>query len=140
MNRKTTWLWGSAFALLMILPQWLQASGGISISTMTPSKIFTPNGDGCNDIIVVHFNNPTGTTSISGKIFDIHGAFIDHMEHATYFSSLAFHPACPAPTLTYEALAWDGRDSDGGEAPKGIYIYQIEADGERLNGTVVVAR
>ncbi|MFH0948091.1 MAG: gliding motility-associated C-terminal domain-containing protein [Elusimicrobiota bacterium] len=85
-------------------------------------RIFTPNGDGWND--VVHFMYVGKDTGITGKIFDINGAFISDMSRGD----------------TEYSLKWDGKNGDGKVASSGIYIYQIEADSKVFNGTVVVAK
>lgn len=40
---------------------------------------------------------------------------------------------------TYEAV-WDGQDQYGYTVPNGIYLYQIEQDGNRIQGKIVVAQ
>jgi hypothetical protein len=89
-------------------------------------RIFTPNGDGHNDVVFFEFGEGdlTGKT-LSGEIFDITG-----MKVAT------LKPG-PNPSRT---LKWDGKTDNGQSVPGGIYIYQIEAGGDRANGTVVVAK
>jgi hypothetical protein len=37
-------------------------------------------------------------------------------------------------------LVWDGKSSDGQVVAGGGYLYQIEFQGKRATGTVVVAR
>ncbi|MEW6556691.1 MAG: gliding motility-associated C-terminal domain-containing protein [Elusimicrobiota bacterium] len=84
-------------------------------------RIFSPNGDGWNDVVnFVYEGNDTG---ISGKVYDINGAFVSDMIKGD----------------TGDSLRWDGK-KDGKAVPSGIYIYQIEADGKVVNGTVVVAK
>ena len=85
-------------------------------------RIFTPNGDGWND--VTNFIYEGNDNGINGKIFDINGAFISDMSRGD----------------TEDSLKWDGKDSSGKAVSSGIYIYQIEADGKVFNGTVVVAK
>jgi hypothetical protein len=66
----------------------------------------------------------TGRT-LSGEVFDITG------------SKVAVLQPGPDPAST---LKWDGKSESGATVPGGIYIYQINAGGETVNGTVVVAR
>jgi hypothetical protein len=42
-------------------------------------------------------------------------------------------------TLTGEP-AWEGRDDAGRDCEGGIYLYQLEADGKRFTGTLVLIR
>ncbi len=39
-----------------------------------------------------------------------------------------------------DEFTWDGKDEDGNIAPSGIYIYQIEVEGQTINGTIVLAK
>jgi len=101
---------------------------GISfgIESIQPDKIFTPNGDGWNDYIEIHYANPRDDF-VSGKIYDLRGTLISEMEKRAYA----------------ETLIWDGKDTNGHTVPGGVYIYQIEVVGDEnkvMNGTVVVAR
>ncbi|MBI4062796.1 MAG: gliding motility-associated C-terminal domain-containing protein [Elusimicrobia bacterium] len=86
-------------------------------------KIFTPNNDGWNDIVIFRTENPNKDT-LKGYIYDITGALVAHMK--------------PGPEQ--DSLMWDGNDDLGHAARSGIYIFQIEAGGKIFNGTVVVAR
>ncbi|MFH1379226.1 MAG: hypothetical protein ABII23_02995 [bacterium] len=89
-----------------------------------PTKTFTPNGDGINDEINFNFENPKESV-VTGKIFDITGGYVADLKTGLNGSW---------------SLLWDGKDRSGSYAPKGVYIYQIEADGKIINGTIIVAR
>jgi len=84
--------------------------------------MLTPNGDGKNDSMVFVFDNPRGSIT-RGKIFDIRGAFIAKMTEGEIANS----------------LFWDAKAS-GNVVPGGVYIYQLESEGQVYNGTVVVVR
>lgn len=85
-------------------------------------RIFTPNDDGWNDVVnFVYEGNDDG---ITGKIFDINGAFVADMARGD----------------TIYSLKWNGKNSSNEAVSSGIYIYQIEADGRVINGTIVVAK
>ena len=87
-------------------------------------KIFSP--DESNTIISkarIYIDNPN-YSEIRSTIFDMDGRVLR--------SSL--------PREQETVLYWDGRDSDDRIVPSGVYIYQIEADGRAVNGTIVVAR
>jgi len=96
--------------------------GPVSLTRVYP-RVFTPNGDGWNDKVVFQFDNP-GQENIKGEIFDLSGSKVTDM--------------LPGPNPD-SSLLWDGR-SGGSLVPGGIYFYQIEAGGEKANGTVVVAQ
>ena len=91
--------------------------GGVS------NKAITPNGDGLNDTVVFTFDNPKDS-GITGKIFDIRGRFVADMR--------------PGP-IAGATLLWDGK-AGGAAVPRGVYIYQIQAEGKTFNGSVVVIR
>ncbi|MFA6028723.1 MAG: hypothetical protein WC969_02585 [Elusimicrobiota bacterium] len=86
------------------------------------SRIFTPNGDGKNDVVIFSFDNPKNA-SVEGKIYDLRGAFVAMM----------------APGPLENSLMWDGK-MDGRTVTGGVYIYQVKGDGKTFNGTLVVAR
>jgi len=87
------------------------------------NKAITPNGDGLNDTVVFTFQNPQDS-AVGGKIFDMKGAFVADMS--------------PASAVT-SGLQWDGKSS-GRVVPRGVYIYEIKAEGKTFTGTVVVIR
>jgi hypothetical protein len=89
-------------------------------------RIITPNGDGANDVAIFQFGEGQLTAaSLSGEIYDITGVKVATLRTG------------PDPDST---LQWDGKTDSGSVVPSGIYIYQINASGERASGTVVVAR
>jgi hypothetical protein len=98
-------------------------AASFELGRVWPSKTFTPNGDGVNDVIHFVFENPKDAP-VSGKVFNLQGAFIANLSPGTDGSS----------------LEWDGKEEGGQPAPKGVYIYQIVSDGKTMNGTIVVAR
>jgi hypothetical protein len=104
------------------LQQALQA-GSFGLVQLFPNKIFTPNGDGVNDEMNFLVENPKGLP-VSGEVFDLLGARVAELKAGSVASS----------------LVWDGRGRDGDMAPKGVYLYQIESDGRKMNGAIVVAR
>lgn len=97
--------------------------GSLTVTGVYP-RIFTPNGDGYNDKVGFHFDNPE-LLPVTGEVFDVTGARVADLREGTDPASL---------------LLWDGKDSDGRVVPGGIYIYQITFQGKQTNGTVVVAR
>lgn len=87
------------------------------------NKVITPNGDGLNDFVVFRFNNPQAS-SVAGQVFDVRGAKIADMTAGSQVAG---------------SLVWDGK-SGGRAVPRGVYVYQIEAEGKTFNGTIVVIR
>lgn len=97
-----------------------------SIESIQPDKIFTPNGDGWNDYLEIHYANPKDAF-VNGKIYDVRGALVAEMEKRA----------------SEETLIWDGKDTNGDTVAGGVYIYQIQvvgAENKVINGTLVVAR
>ena len=90
-------------------------------------RVFSPNGDGINDVVFFKVDNPR-QSQVIGLVFDMSGAHV---------ASLA-----PAPNNlpTADSLYWNGRDENGSLVPPGPYIYRIDGDGSVLSGVVVVAR
>jgi gliding motility-associated-like protein len=88
-------------------------------------KIFTPNNDGENDYTHVYYDNPKDS-AVTGKIYDLTGHYVANMESGDFTNS----------------IKWNGKDTENNFVPKGVYLYQLEVEGEGkvINGTVVVAR
>jgi len=87
--------------------------------------VFTPNGDGANDVVIFQFGEGDLTgIELTGEIFDLNSAKVATLR------------AGPDSTT----LQWDGKTDGGTVVPAGIYVYQIKVRGELVNGTVVVAK
>ena len=99
-----------------------------SLSQSTPTKIFTPNGDGINDTFSLLLNNPAENVISQKKIFDLMGAEISDFQ------------VIGDETALLVTLLWDGRDKNGNYVRGGVYVYQVQSEGKVINGTVVVAR
>lgn len=87
------------------------------------NKAITPNGDGLNDFVLFRLNNPQDS-AVTGEIFDVRGVKIADMKPGAQVA---------------QSLMWDGK-ADGRAVGRGVYIYQIKAEGKTFNGTVVVIR
>jgi gliding motility-associated-like protein len=85
-------------------------------------RIFSPNGDGINDVVYFAVDNPR-LAEVKGRVFDRSGAEVGDL-------------AAP----DQDTLSWDGRDRNGSVVPAGAYVYWIEGEGQVLSGWVVVAR
>ena len=107
----------------------LKAANATFALTDTPRKIFIPESTiASNATFVLTFDNPAADIVTQAKIFDLSGAEVVDMREETASGS---NP---------DRLSWDGRDKSGSVVPSGIYIYQVQAGGALINGTVVVAR
>ncbi|MEK7388949.1 MAG: fibronectin type III domain-containing protein [Elusimicrobiota bacterium] len=87
------------------------------------NRFVTPNGDGKNDSVVFTFDNPHGA-AVHGRILDMKGRVV--------VSDL---PAGPIQN----SLQWDGT-AKGGPVPGGLYIYQLEGEGNVYTGTIVILK
>ena len=115
-----------AVALLLLstfLPFYLFTclfAAGFELGAVRP-KIITPaSSPGMNDILIVFYENPNDS-NVSGRILTLNGSYIADMLN------------------NEDRITWDGKDG-GSVVPSGIYIYQIETEGQVFNGTVVVAK
>ncbi|MCZ8285611.1 MAG: gliding motility-associated C-terminal domain-containing protein, partial [Bacteroidia bacterium] len=93
------------------------------VSFLTIPNVFTPNGDGVNDIFSL---NPINIGDISMTIFDRWGLKM-------------------YDTTTTGSLTWDGKTKSGAPVVDGTYFYIIQAkglDGKDFNfqGTVNIFR
>jgi hypothetical protein len=91
------------------------------IASINPPKVFTP-GIAPYEKITFYVDNPSGD-KVVGNVYDLKGEFVARLE-----------PVGDA-TNTSAVLEWDGIGK-----PKGVYIYQLEADGKVINGTIMIAR
>ena len=86
-------------------------------------RVFTPNGDGNNEQVTFEYENDK-ESSIVCWIYDIRGSVVRQLDIVG----------------SGDEFTWDGKDEDGNIAPSGIYIYQIEVEGQTINGTIVLAK
>jgi gliding motility-associated-like protein len=102
----------------------VERTGGFAFNVAGVSNRFiTPNGDSKNDNVVFTFDNPRDS-AVVGKIFDMRGHVV--------VSNL---PAGPVSN----SLMWDGT-ANGRPVPGGVYIYQIQSEGQTYNGTLVIIK
>jgi hypothetical protein len=87
---------------------------------------FSPDNDGRDDFVIVHYDVPVRTDAVSVTVYDARGRLIRRL-------------------LTAEASAyggevvWDGRDDEQGLARVGMYIVVLEAIDEK-GGSMINAR
>ncbi|WP_317897348.1 gliding motility-associated C-terminal domain-containing protein [Aurantibacillus circumpalustris] len=78
-------------------------------SVLTIPNVFTPNGDGANDLFFVKAAN---LSKISAVIFDRWGHVVYELESAT------------------GNIEWDGKNMEGKDSAEGVYFYTIKATGK----------
>lgn len=101
------------------------------------SRVITPNGDGLNDRLVLCVDNPKDS-GVSGAVLDLHGA---HVASLDLLDQHAGDPPGPAvcKTASGQRVGWNGR-SEFGTASSAVYVYVVEAEGQRFTGAFVVVR
>ena len=93
---------------------------------------FSPDGDGVEDFVVVHYEVPMTISLVNIKIFDVRGRLIRRLANSE-------------PSASRGNLVWDGLDDEKRRARVGIYIVFLEAIDDRggvletAKGVVVLA-
>lgn len=95
-------------------------------------RIFSPNGDGVNDVVYFEVVNPSLET-MEGRILDGTGSLV---------ADLKAVPAVPPPSGDPDAemWVWDGKDGNGVAVRTGVYVYEMRGGGKTVTGRVVVAK
>jgi len=108
------------------LPGWkFSAASGFKLNEGYPRpRVFTPNGDGSNEQVTFEYEN-IDESSIVCWIYDIKGSVVRQLDIVGSGE---------------DKFTWNGKDEDGNIVPSGIYIYQIEVEGQTINGTIVLAK
>ncbi len=94
------------------------------------SQLFTPNGDGVNEVLVLAFNllQLTRPAPVLLEIYDLEGRLV-----YTFTEERSIGPV---------RYIWDGKSSQGKTVPPGIYLWvlRVQADAfeERHSGTLGV--
>jgi hypothetical protein len=76
-------------------------------------KVFSPDGDGYQDIVTIKMRNENSGDFGSINIYDISGRHIREISNNDLFGAESFY-------------SWDGIDNNGENAPTGVYIILIE--------------
>ncbi len=98
-------------------------SGEFKLTTVEP-RIFSPHeSDPTISEAGFYFQNPRHA-EVTIRIFDVEGRVVRNNLRRD----------------GENRMYWDGRDESGRRVRSGVYIYQVEADGQVINGTIVVAR
>ena len=89
------------------------------------SPVFTPNGDGANDVLRMSFEVLTvvGEADIRAQLFDLGGR-----HRATIFEHQGANGTYTG--ADFPDLDWDGRDGQGNPLPPGIYLLRLEVEGD----------
>ncbi|MCS7084797.1 MAG: gliding motility-associated C-terminal domain-containing protein [Bacteroidia bacterium] len=81
-------------------------------------NIFTPNGDGANDVFKIIYNGPTKYSLV---IFDRWGMQVSN-------------------EITDYKIGWNGKDRNGNDCAEGVYYYVFKLDDMMLTGEITLLR
>ena len=86
-----------------------------------PSPVLTPNGDGISDHLLIEFDllKLLSPRPVVIGVYDLSGRQIVLVSDAT-------------ATAGRQALAWDGRDTQGHTVAPGVYILRVCVEGDAL--------
>jgi len=106
----------------------LMALLGSLIQDVVLTPVFTPNGDGINDELLVHFallkvleERPLGVA-----FYDLGGRLVGRGQSATGIGKVGD-----------QTFTWDGRDLDGQIVSPGIYLCRIEVEADDEDNQLV---
>ena len=106
----------------------LMALLGSLIQDVVLAPVFTPNGDGINDELLVHFallkvleERPLGVA-----FYDLGGRLVGRGQSATEGGKVGD-----------QTFTWDGRDLDGQVVSPGIYLCRIEVEADDKDNQLV---
>ena len=89
------------------------------IIDLTMSPVFTPNGDGINDLFALSYTLLTllRPARVSLSIFDLRGDLQARID-------------ADPQEMGYRTMEWDGRGHSGERVPPGLYLYQLRVDAD----------
>jgi hypothetical protein len=91
-------------------------------------RIITPDSSpGENDIAFFIFNNPKASEVVI-SIYDINSVKVNEIITREDSSTVGSY------------VGWNGKDFDNKYVRPGVYIYQVESEGKKFKGSIVVAR
>ncbi len=94
--------------------------GDLLIDVAATSRIFTPNGDGFNDALILSYKlrEVTAARQVALEIYDLGGRLVQKLAGVPSTSGEGQH-------------RWDGRTSAGALVPPGTYLYRLVLDAEQ---------
>ncbi|MEW5993868.1 MAG: gliding motility-associated C-terminal domain-containing protein, partial [Candidatus Zixiibacteriota bacterium] len=104
----------------------LFAPAGSALQVKVTPDVFSPDGDGYEDEVLIEIEAPVGA-EVNMRIYDREGR--------------AVRTLLDGATFLHSSYAWDGRSDSGRRLPIGIYILYVEAEGsETVKKPIVIAR
>jgi len=80
--------------------------------------VLTPNGDGVNDEVTLHFSVVLveGSQRVEATIYDLPGRLVRQLAEQRDFASGMYQ------------MGWDGRNEEGTLVPPGLYVMHLQLD------------
>ena len=99
----------------------LMALPGSLIQDVEMTSVFTPNGDGVNDALLVHFVllKVQEERPLEVALYDLGGRLVGQGQSSATGGKVGT-----------QAFVWDGRDLGGQIVPPGIYLCQIKVEAD----------
>ena len=99
----------------------LMALPGSLIQDVVLSPVFTPNGDGINDELLVHFVllKVQEERPLEVSLYDLGGRLVGQGQSSVVGGKVGT-----------QSFVWDGRDMSGQVVPPGIYLCQIKIEAD----------
>lgn len=125
--------WSSASTLIKGTPGYRNSQSGDLSSTMKGNmwverKVFSPDGDGHEDLMILHYNFSSPGTMVSIRVYNSTGQLVSY-------------PVNNALIGVSGILKWDGSSTNNTKLPVGIYLVQatcINENGKRYKFTQAV--
>lgn len=94
-------------------------------------RIFTPNGDGYNDVVFFEYEDKSGgLIRVELVIFDVNGREVRSLS-----------PTTPQSIgVNKWRFSWDGKDKNGEWVFPGVYIYRLKIGEKVYSGTIIAAK
>ena len=105
----------------------LQEMGGGLIEDVVLPSVFTPNGDGINDLLSVKFSllKILEERPVEVAFFDLGGRMVGRGQSEVMQATAGNY-----------SFTWDGRDLGGKIVPPGIYLCRLEVEADDHNGRI----
>ncbi|MBU1076895.1 MAG: hypothetical protein KKH98_06345 [Spirochaetes bacterium] len=97
-----------------------------TLRQLEPKKIFTPYGEEPHKEMRFYFENPE-LKEAKCVIFTLRGRKVTELSKKMLSDTDGY-------------FYWDGKDDNNEMVSGGVYIYQLECGGKRINGTVILAK
>lgn len=109
-------------------------SGSLVGNFALGTPVITPNGDAINDQLQVNYEilAVVGTARITVDILDLAGRRVRRLVESDGGNGVY-------DTARVPELGWDGKDASGASVPPGVYLVQVEVEGDARSSASVRA-